>query len=361
MDLLSKLNSLKTNLCSKVLNLKNIKKQIDQLATYRLLTNYDYLNILLHPETQRYAKIPSKVPIYSTSFHLNKVIELKTNSKGCLAIYFNPDFLKSGQDLYEIMDYIQPNPDGTVLNRRGYAVIWGTFWQNNSTHVDGEHEVDIEQYYTPVNAGQTIPAFYCKYRLVSGCMTLKYIDPVVDASGTIGGAVVNKDLQYLAGKYYMDANLAPFDPLHQSYPLHGALNEFTDFKNIRSCPNSQENNCLEGLRLLYYPLDNSYKEFSNLFEGEGIRFERNWESQYVNPVCIADKDIFKGGFAWAAYIYRAQPLSKFLCTIDLNFECLLDPMYGQYLPATTDIYDITPQEECDVIQKIRFNAVQKLV
>lgn len=360
MNFITKLNLLKSSLYSKVLNLKDIKKQIDQLANYRLLTNYTYLNNLLHPETVRYAKIPSKIPINSTCFHLNKVVELTTNAKGCMVVYFNPDFLKYYIE-YQIFNFMQENADGTLRERAGYSTIWGTFWWNAGPDLDGEHELDIEQYYSPVNAGQTIPPFYSSYRLVSGCMTVKYIDSIVDASGTIGGAVVNKDLQYLAGRYYFDDQLNPFNPGAQTYALQIPLMEFGDFKNIRACPNSQEYNCIDGLRLLYYPIDNSYKEFTKVYDGSGVKFRRNWGSVYNNPICIAEKDVFKGGFAWAVYVYKAQPYSKFLFTIDLNFECLLDPIYESYLPTTVDMYDMTPQEECDVIQKIRLNTVQKLV
>ena len=214
MNLLNQLNLLKLNLYSKTLNLKNIKKQIDQIAKYKQLTNYDYLNNLLHPNTARCAKIPSKIPINSTCFHLNKVVELSTNDKGCMVVYFNPYFLKYYIP-YQAFDYIQENSDGTVRNRFGYSTIWGTFWWNAGAELDGDHELDIEQYYSPVNAGQTIPRFYSSYRLVSGSMTMKYIDPIIDASGTIGGKITMFLLMQLKNK----PNLSRLNSISRQHKL----------------------------------------------------------------------------------------------------------------------------------------------
>ena len=83
MNLLSKLNILKKTLNNDKLDLVKIQRQINEINTYKELTNYDYLNYLLYPEKYKYVKIPNKISIPSTCLHFTTT---KTFSTNCFII-----------------------------------------------------------------------------------------------------------------------------------------------------------------------------------------------------------------------------------------------------------------------------------
>ena len=98
-----------------------------------------------------------------------------------------------------------------------------------------------------------------------------------------------------------------------------------------------ENNCVDGIRLLYFPVDNSYEEYVKLLKpsltttvlpngvaGQGI------------PVVTSETDYLKNGFGFFIYTQNAPPGSTcFKVDIYCNFECLPDPKFLNYMPVST--------------------------
>ena len=354
MSLLSRLYSLKLLLDANKLNLKNIWKKIKELNRYEELTDEDYLQYLLYPERYKYTKMPSQIPIYSTCFHLRKTHEIMTNANGCFFVYFNPDFLVSGNNGPQHFSYYY---DGDLI--QGWAHIGTTFWRGIGDRITGNEELPDNAVVGTLDMEQIVAPIYTSYRLVNGRMTIRYMGNLTTAAGVIGGAICLRDTQYLGGIYYVSDD--DYDPQAEMRPLMTDLREFGDFSNIRNLYGSREFNCLEGIKLLYYPIDNSYKEFTKFYDGKGAKFFRNMIGETVNTSCTADYDVFKGGFAWVAYVQRGMPNVKYQITVDLNFECLLDPEYSDYMPSSLNVYNMTPSQENNVIEKIRLNAIQKLI
>lgn len=357
MSLSNRLFSLKLLLDAKKLNFRNIWKKIDELSKYEELTEYDYLQYLLYPESYKFVKVPSKVPIWSTCFHLRKNKDISVNANGCLLFYFNPFFLKSGNVYGQPVKFTY-DKNGLPLEYIGWAVTYGTFWITTNDALDGINEMDKTKIFAPIDMDQTVPPMYTSYRLVSGSVSIRYNGNMLDASGVVGGGICLQDYQILAGRskeYEGD-----FDPSVITKVLYGPFHEFTVFDNIRHLPGSKENNCLEGIRLLYYPIDNSYKEFVKLYDGTLTTFSIPPDSINGNVKCSVEKDLLRGGFGWLGYVYNATPGTKFMITIDLNYECLLDSEYIDYIPSSLITYDMSQIQENNIIEKIRVNAIQKL-
>ena len=248
---IEKLNNLKKELDNDTLDLERIRKDIKQLNEFKEYQNYDYLNDLLDPIRRKGVKIPSSKPIPSCSFQLHNYITFRTNSKGNDVFCFNPFFLASDKLI---------NKEVYFGGIKEYLTIGAGmyFFANSNDPYTGT--APYTDWYFPEIPCQMISDVYSKYRVVSACVTLRYLGELDAAQGTIGGGIafINNPYVGVRLKQTIDG-----DSGHGSRA--NGLSQFGNFDLIRDCVYSQENTCLEGLKMLYFPLDNSFEEFKDVY------------------------------------------------------------------------------------------------
>lgn len=209
--------------------LRKDKIQIDEVASlYEMLSHMkeeqeeDYLNTLLHPEAYKYSKIPSTIPVPSSSFHFHESLIISPNASGNFSFLFNPFYLANA---------------GTTTS----------FWLNNNAGLTGSAS---SSFFLATNVGQTIPAVYNEYRVVSASVIVKYIGRLDIVQGVIGGAIVF-DQNVNTGDYSVPTNNA-------------SLGKYGDFNLAMDAYYTQENLTLNGIRELYFPLDTTFEQYQPL-------------------------------------------------------------------------------------------------
>ena len=320
------------------LDFTNVKNAVDALAKFNKKAEYNYLNNLLHPEKCKGVKIPSPIPVPSCSFQLHNCVTLSTNSSGNLAFIFNPFFLGNSDDLSMNFTY----SGGARITSADYL---STFWVCNNDTLNG-HEPNNS--WRPVNIGQCIPNVYDQYRLVSASIIVKYIGRLDITSGVIGGAIMYDDNKYIGANF----NVTESDDSQSNYRtgIHN-LEKYGNFDLAMDSFYHQENLCLEGMRELYFPLDNSYEEYTKIANGKSITVD----SQPSNTgFYINDTDIYKSGFNQFVYVLGAPPSSAcFKVDIYCNFECLPNASFLNYLPLSMNASSISNIEKKNAITVIQ--------
>lgn len=323
-----KLNELKNCLCGDQLDLKDIFKRIDRLYRYRDIEKYSYLNSLLYPEKARGCKIPSQVPIPSCSFQLRFSYKLNPTTTNNYYL-FNPYYLcyedALGQE-YVISDGTQ---DWTVNNQKA---VGDTIWKNVG---------DIGNMYdwtilASNFKGQRIPRVYSSYRLVSACAKIKYMGTVKQSSGIVGGSILLEDIPYVASQLRVRGG----EPLTRA-ALAPVLNGLT-LNDIRNCIYNTENTCLEGLRALYFPVDNSYEEFIPIMGGDDVEWIFYKDTKKFLPsdkprgtfYSKLDPKKTRMGFNWFFYLIN-PPRGSFTLEFVGNYECIVNPESLYYMPQPT--------------------------
>jgi len=186
----------------------------------------DYIEALIHPEVSKGAKIPSSIPIPSSSFQLRSSTIVTTNATGNAAIFFNPNFLSSA------------------------AGVNSTLFVNNNVGLTGSAS---NNFFTATNIGQSIPNVYSQYRVVSATMVVKYFGRLDIVQGVIGGSVIFDPNVTDVAAATVNANLA----------------KYGDFNLAMDAYYTQENMALQGLRTLYFPLDVTYEKYENIGVSHG--------------------------------------------------------------------------------------------
>ena len=225
----------------------------------------DYLNTLLYPETSKGSKIPSVMPVPSSSFQMHQSTIISTNSSGHASVIYNPFFLDN---------------TGT----------YSTIYVNNNAALTGNAS---SNYFTSTSLGQSIPAVYNEYRLVSASIVVKYVGRLDIVQGVIGGAIV------------FDANVGKT----ATGSINANLAKYGDFNLAMDAYYTQENLALNGMRCLYFPLDTTFEQY-----------------QLINQE--------KSGFAMQVYIYGGVPsAAAYKIDVYANYECLADVSFLHYIPT----------------------------
>lgn len=276
--LMSYLVQLYEELGGNKVDLNEIGNIVDALHRLRERQEKSYMKALLYPEKQRGAKIPSPMPVPSTAFQLRQSTTLTTNSKGNLALSFNPVFLTSNSNFTNLL-------------------------VNNDESLNGISPSDA---FKPAFYGGAISPVYSRFRLVSASITLRYIGRLDIVQGICGGGIVYDP------SYGLGVNLGGV--IGTSPPAA----KYGDFNLVRDSYYFQENHVLDGIRILYFPIDNSYEEYRKV----GSVADNNLEA--IIP-----------GFNMLIYVMSGVPDStSYKVDICCNFECIPETEFLNYIPVT---------------------------
>jgi hypothetical protein len=322
---LNHLSRLYMELKNSKLDLTQIKNNIDALQQFNSIQQYDYLNNLLYPEKCKGVKIPTPIPVPSCSFQLHNCVTLSTNSSGNLGILFNPFFLADSTLLDTI--YVDPTVESTT-RKIEYVT---SLYINNNDNLTGS---TADNNWKPINIGQVIPNVYDQYRLVSASLVIKYIGRLDIASGVLGGAIVFDELTGFGGSIATTSEIGGVSTTVRNNIVPDNLAKYGNFDLAMDSFYHQENLCLEGIRELYFPIDNSFEEYVKTMNGEHLQLIKDKISSGKGAY-LADQDYVKNGFNWMVYVLGA-PANNACFKLDmyLNFECLPNASFMNYLPLT---------------------------
>ena len=338
------------------LDFATLKSTIDILAKFNEKQQFNYLNNLLYPEKCRGVKIPSPVPVPSCSFQLHNSLALSTNSNGNLAMYFNPFFLASDNT------ESQPckGPNGKIVEHvYCNPIYYSSFFVCNNGYLNGRQPVDFQ----PINIGQCIPAVYNQYRLVSASIVVKYVGRLDIASGVIGGAIVFDNSNECGSRIEIEEFKQDGSSSSWFYsPRPSYLKKYGNFDLAMDSFYWHENNCVDGIRLLYFPIDNSYEEYVKLLKPNlTTTILPNGVAGQGVPTVTADADYLKNGFGFFIYTQNAPPDSTcFKVDIYCNFECLPDPKFLNYMPVSVCPEIVSEKTKKEAIETIQQKPIMQL-
>lgn len=335
----NKLNKLRGCLCADTLDLKDILKQIDELSKYKNIEKYSYFNSLLYPEKARGCKIPSQVSASSCSFQLRNTMDITIPGSGSFIGCLNPFFLANTE--YEGRLYEDVFTYGFYMGSQ-----LTTFWKNDGASDGREVSYPMETWF-PYNFYQVIPSVYSEYRLVSASLRIKYTGILKEVSGTIGCGIWTSPLPYVGAKIRpRKSSTEVYDPAREQKRTGAFIDDIT-IDSIRHCSYFVENQLLKGFRALYFPLDNSYLEYTKICDRNSFSvnyFESDIAQSYEGKRAVLSLDDvkFKNGFNWVFFV-DGGPKSKKCLRMELfcNFECFPTPESMQYMPITNEgIFDL---------------------
>lgn len=337
----NRLNRLKLSLESDVLNLGAIKRQIDELASYKDVMQYDYYKDLIDPKRHG-VKIPSEVPVPSCTFTLKRSIVVPRS--GNFLIKYNPFFLASD----DLLGVYREN----VWVNNSYNYIAEPL--SSFMHAGRVNNVPYEQYtnFAVADIGQGLPAnVYSAYRLVSASINVFYQGPIEEAEGYLYGAPVSLVDQSLPGNYYTKNQPdIPYDPTGSViYPFISRGGDFLSESTLRKQAYYAETNCLNGLQFNYFPLDNSFLEYVYFLKESEIITTDHRNGNLSNANWAASKKYYKSGFFWVIGAKGVPNFPCIRCDIESNFECLPAVEFMNYAPISVYPYSLSPKDMNEII------------
>ena len=323
------ITNFKKILNEKQMNFNKIQNSFNELNQYSEYNEYNYLNNLLYPEKCKNVKIPSPIPVPSCSFQLHNSITLQTNSSGNLGIIFSPNFLAS--NVYKRVI----NVETTEWNDDYTIQFFTSLFVDNDDSLDG---CSSNINWKIMDIGQNIPPIYDQYRLISSSLTVKYIGSLDKISGVIGGAIVYDESNEVGChhriKFYNKQTGIEYGPFAR-YTIPNYLAKYGNFDLAMDSFYHQENSCLEGIRLLYFPIDNSYLEYIGLFKEDYVSVKQQDAESYhqIRGIFTANNDYVKNTFKQIVYVLGA-PGREYCFKLDIycNFECLPTSEFMNYAP-----------------------------
>lgn len=342
-----------------ILDLNNIMKEIYKLKEFGYTNDVEYLDILLNPRNSKQCKLKNNLVSNSVSFCFKKSGVLHTNAYGCTMLLFNPFFLADENLIGERLTY-------EVIGEG----ISGAFISNATTlWVDGlgsdyRGEYSERLILNPNFIGQMIPKkMYDYYRLVSASLEIKYINPIQESEGVICGSIINES--QIGLKYYVSLDQDDdYDPEEQFVNSFCSIgHDYSDINKLRKALFFKEKNAIEGIKFLYYPIDNSYNDYLPIFRG----YDAYMKSKPQLPIfyeqqgfCVASTSIFKSGFCWCFQAKNCirNKLDSFKYDICCNFECIPNISLMTCLPFSRDSFNIPLDKEEEIISLVQKQCIQ---
>jgi hypothetical protein len=352
--MLSYLGRLYESLNGEHLNFDQVKNSVEALSLFNQKQEYSYLNNLLCPEKNKGVKIPSPIPVPSCAFQLHNSVTLTSNVNGYFAGVFNPFYLANGANLpYTFKGDFEGGVNVDIMTAKKTSSLWF----NNHESLNGTSE---NEHFYPMNIQQDIPNVYDQYRLVSASITLRYIGRLDIASGLVGGAIVFDEIPNvgLIGRNPDDS----FDVTTVSPSLY----KYGNFDLAQDSFYWQENSALEGLRELYFPIDNSFEEYTKLNDLRTVKLEQTIiggtdERPEYGLAATVDQDYYKSGFNFMFYAWGVPPNSAcFKLDIYCNFEALPNATFLNYLPLSMNAMCISSQEKKRANMIVQQQPIMKL-
>ena len=350
---LVKLNSI---LGRDYIDLNQYENVLDYLQRTNIENEYDYLNSLLHPERCKGLKIPSPIPVPSCAFQLHNTVTLTTNASGNLCFLFNPFYLYDKNILNQSVFKLTPN---SGVEQTGLFNYCTSLFVNQSADLDG-FTPNVGGW-VPVNIGQGIPSVYNQYRLVSASLVVRYIGRMDITSGVIGGAIIYDEGIYPGG-------LMTYTVESQDYSFYNrppGLFKYSNFDLAMDSFYHQERNCIQGLREIYFPLDNTYEEYQKMASPSDVK--------NFNQVVVANDGTSSGlpsvpvfidtkkGFQKMVYVLGAPPNSAcFKVDIYCNFETLPNAEFLNYMPISLSPKTISPEMKKQSIAYVQKQPITDL-
>lgn len=345
--IISKLYNLKNALSGERINMSSVKRDIEELSTFNKVNNYSYLRNLMCPERARGSKLPSQIPVPSCSFQMKNSLTLSTNASGNVAFFMNPFFLANDT----VIGTECTIPSGDVEGSRWFTDFASSAWLNN---VDSLSGTSANNNWVSVNLGQTLPPVYDQYRVVSASLSVKYIGRLDAVQGEVGGAIFCEDVNTFGG---MNADAAAATPSNTKTTRARGLGKFAIFDYAEDAVYSKRNSTLDGVRLLYFPLDNTYEEFARVASGNDIEMDKDSTSDVQEWIQVGKK---QNGFNWFFWCSGGPVRSAcFRLDICINFECLPSASFLNYIPVTISSCFLLPEEKKRAILYIQDHAIDK--
>jgi len=363
------------------LKLYDIKNIINKLYNNYKNNGYEYLNSLLYPEKYNGIRLPTEKPIPTCTFQLKSQVIIKPNDKGCFVVCINPYFLadESFEYVTSVSGLNTYVSGGNTYNYyyRFYATNVSTFACNVRGELDGitplPRDLDPNllvqhlRIWNMKDIGQILPTnIYDQYRLVSASLNVRYIGPLEEAKGIIGGSILYDQHNSPCFEEYVDSGLGAMPPYNppppgtEGNPDATFYPDYENFDNLRNAFYHNESYCLEGLRMLYFPLDNSFEEFVKIFNGKHVALERLYREFSGYAKWKIPEDYYKSGFNWVIYGQGLPSLNCIRFELCCNFECIPNAKFLNYCPLEVRPYMLNNYKKKEIYDEVKKYAIQKL-
>lgn len=357
--LLNEVGNLYNEINKDKVNISNLQNSINSLSMYNNTQEYSYLSNLLKPEKCKGGKIPSSIPVPSCAFQLHNCVTLTTNSSGNIAIFFNPFFL-ANESITSYQGTINGSMGGVSQTLNYSPTFVTSLWVNNTNSLTGSAP---DNHFEPINIGQVIPQVYDQFRLVSASLVIKYIGRLDITSGVIGGAIIFDESKTIGGNIELTT---PAGVVTQNYQTPNPdLAKYGNFDLAMDSFYHQENLTLEGVRELYFPVDNSFEEYVkvldvNTMDMNIVTNAADEPADLVSATFSANQDYYKSGFNFMIYTLGA-PADSACLKLDIycNFECLPNAKFLNYLPISMTPYHLSPNDKNRASRIIQQKPVMK--
>lgn len=367
---LDKINEIKElyNNIQKKEDINEIINNIEKITDEESKDNNYYLNSLLYPEKYKNVKIPSEYPIPSCtySFHDSYIFNVKRNFQ----LMVNPFFLYKDK-MYNgyYGKYIDLNGDvykGDSAPSKGkyYKVFYlSSVFSFDDTNVreGGRETFPGSLQINTAGFRQLVPDIYIRYRLVSACVIFKYMDKVEKAGGIIGGSIITEKTNYIggSGEVLIDGRSK------QDMFIPKELAKYYDLNLVRKSIYNKEVNCLDGIKLVYFPIDNSYEEFVDIIDYDDVKDVGIYDAgpgQFDNRFLLDMKlnNNYSSGFYFYVYTEGATPDTKYKLDFYFNFECLPNLNKFNYLSVNTYNMNISSKEKQSIIKVIQGKSIDSI-
>lgn len=358
--LIQKLNNIKQKLNSDPIDLSALKKEFESFMQLKQKENYSYLEDLLDPINRKGVTLPSKIPTATCSFQLHNEFPFNLNTRGYYAILINPFFLTSikAGDIIPYKNGDSPRPE--KITELEFVRPPNQVWKVGDSYYGGAAEND--PYVDACDGMQfSIPPIYTSYRVVSACAQLSYTGNVTEAQGIVGGEINLQKFQGLSATIFYVFESGDKIPLTSEAPA--GISSVFPLKRMGQSIYSIENNVLEGVKMLYFPLDNSFTEFKPVMTANNVQCKRGYRRVGTGRPLITGPE--QDGFNWIFYVAQGKPNDQNSYKIEywINYECIPDSKFLNYIPIAINAWKIPKwaiSELAKTMEKYAVTTIKKM-